>query len=150
MIYTELTKKALRLAYEAHTGQEDKAGIPYICHPLHLAEQMNDEISTCVALLHDVVEDTDWTFEALADLFPESVVGPLRLLTKGEEAHYFEYIRKLSHDPVARKVKLADLAHNSDLSRFAGCREFHPSTMETLLKRYSKAQKILREIEGDR
>ena len=64
MIYTELTKKALRLAYEAHTGQEDKAGIPYICHPLHLAEQMNDEISTCVALLHDVVEDTDWTLEA--------------------------------------------------------------------------------------
>ena len=58
MIYTALTNKALRLAYAAHHGQTDKCGQPYIFHPYHLAEQMPDEISACVALLHDVVEDT--------------------------------------------------------------------------------------------
>ena len=63
MIYTPLTNKALRLAYTAHHGQVDKSGVPYIFHPYHLAEQMTDEITTCVALLHDVVEDTDITFE---------------------------------------------------------------------------------------
>lgn len=59
MIYTELTNKALTIAYRAHHGQLDKSGIPYIFHPVHLAEQMKDEISVCVALLHDVLEDTD-------------------------------------------------------------------------------------------
>ena len=66
MIYTEWTKKAMKLAYKAHHGQVDKGGMPYVFHPFHLAEQMDDEISTVAALLHDVVEDTDWTLEALA------------------------------------------------------------------------------------
>lgn len=65
MIYTTLTNKALRLAYAAHHGQTDKSGQPYIFHPYHLAEQMTDEVSICVALLHDVVEDTDLTFADL-------------------------------------------------------------------------------------
>ena len=63
MIYTVLTNKAIQIAYEAHQGQVDKAGLPYIFHPFHLAEQMTDEISTCVALLHDVAEDTDVSLE---------------------------------------------------------------------------------------
>lgn len=58
MIYTALTNRAVRIAYEAHAGQADKCGTPYMFHPYHLAEQMPDEITTCVALLHDVVEDT--------------------------------------------------------------------------------------------
>ena len=61
MIYTELTVKAMKLAYAAHQGQTDKCGVPYVFHPLHLAEQMNDEYSVCAALLHDTVEDTDIT-----------------------------------------------------------------------------------------
>lgn len=79
MIYTPLTNKALRLAYTAHHGQVDKSGVPYIFHPYHLAEQMTDEITTCVALLHDVVEDTDITFEELAQEFPPAVIEALRL-----------------------------------------------------------------------
>ena len=67
MIYTEMTKKAMMIAFQAHKNQTDKSGMPYIYHPIHLAEQMIDEESTCVALLHDVVEDTDWTFEELAE-----------------------------------------------------------------------------------
>ncbi len=65
MIYTELTKKALRLCFEAHKDQLDKSGLPYVFHPFHLAEQMDAEETVCVALLHDVVEDTDYTLEDL-------------------------------------------------------------------------------------
>lgn len=66
MIYTPLTKKALKISFKAHKDQMDKSGMPYIYHPFHLAEQMNDEYSTCVALLHDVVEDTDISLDDLA------------------------------------------------------------------------------------
>ena len=81
MIYTPLTIKAMKFAYDAHHGQLDYNGIPYIFHPLHLAEQMEDEISCCVALLHDVVEDTAVTFEELEQEFPVEVVEVVRLLT---------------------------------------------------------------------
>ena len=74
MIYTPLTNKAQRIAYDAHQGQTDKSGQPYIFHPYHLAEQMTDEVSVCVALLHDVVEDTAVTFEELEREFPPEVV----------------------------------------------------------------------------
>ena len=73
MIYTELTIRAMNLAYTAHHGQFDKGGVPYIFHPIHLAEQMDDEISTCVALLHDTVEDTAVTLEQLAAEFEEDL-----------------------------------------------------------------------------
>lgn len=118
MIYSQLTKKAMKIAYEAHKNQTDKSGIPYIYHPIHLAEQMKDEQTTCVALLHDVVEDTDIK---LCDLrnegFPESVLEALRLMTHDKMVPYMDYVRKIKENPIARAVKLADLKHNSDLSR---------------------------------
>lgn len=76
MIYTTLTSKAMAIAYQAHHGQYDYNGIPYIFHPFHLAEQMDDEVSCCVALLHDIVEDTSVTLEFLQNEFPK----PLRML----------------------------------------------------------------------
>ena len=120
MIYTVLTNKALRIAYEAHQGQVDKAGLPYIFHPFHLAEQMTDEISTCVALLHDVAEDTDVSLDELAREFPPEVMASLRKLTHQPGVVYADYIIGLRDDQVARKVKMADIRHNSDMSRFAG------------------------------
>ena len=118
MIYTPLTKKALRLCFDAHKEQTDKTGVPYVFHPFHLAEQMTDEISTVCALLHDVVEDTEITLEDLSRMgFPAEVTDVLRLLTHDPAIPYFDYVRALSVNPIARKVKLADLAHNSDLSR---------------------------------
>ncbi len=118
MIYTALTKKALRLCFESHKDQTDKSGLPYVFHPFHLAEQMDDEISTCVALLHDVVEDTDVTFEDLAaEGYPEEALAALRLLTHDPEEPYFDYVKRIKSNPIATKVKLADLAHNSDLTR---------------------------------
>ena len=120
MIYTELTKKALSLCFEAHKEQTDKTGLPYVFHPFHLAEQMDDELSTVCALLHDVVEDTSYTFEDIRAMgFPEAVTDVLALLTHAEGIPYMEYVEKLSHNATAKKVKLADLRHNSDLSRLA-------------------------------
>lgn len=118
MIYTDLTKKALRISFEAHKNQTDKSGMPYVYHPFHLAEQMDDELSTCVALLHDVVEDTDITLDELRSRgFPNEVTEALSLMTHSDDVPYLDYVRAMKDNPIARKVKLADLAHNSDLTR---------------------------------
>lgn len=151
MIYTELTNKALRFAYNAHHGQLDYNGIPYIFHPLHLAEQMEDEISCCAALLHDVVEDTPVTLEELADEFPPEVVEVVRLLTHEEDVEssskdYFSYLLPIRAHPIARKVKLADIAHNSDQTRCVGSR-LSPEKLTYWKEKYAKAKAILLEQE---
>jgi len=118
MIYTPLTKKAINLIYEKHSGQFDKAGLPYVLHPIHVAESMDDETSTLVALLHDIVEDTDITVKDLIDLqFPLEVVETLKYLTYEDGVDYYKYIQNIGTNEIATKVKLADLKHNSDLSR---------------------------------
>ena len=121
MIYTDMTKKAMKLCFEAHKDQVDKSGLPYVFHPFHVAEQMEDEITTTVALLHDVVEDTDYTLEDLSGMgFPQKVTDALALLTHDPAVPYLEYVAKIKHNPAARAVKLADLKHNSDTARL-GC-----------------------------
>ena len=147
MIYTELTVKAMRLAYAAHHGQLDKAGAPYIFHPFHLAEQMDDEIACCAALLHDTVEDTAVTLEELRREFPPAVTDAVALLTHADGADYFDYVRALSVNPVARKVKLADLAHNSDISRMSPADAAREKTRRRLEK-YARARAILEAREG--
>lgn len=118
MIYTPNTKKAMKLCFEAHKDQTDKSGMPYVFHPFHLAEQMETEETTIVALLHDVVEDTDYTLEDLTDMgFGESVIEALSLLTHDDAVDYMDYVRAIKDNPIAMAVKLADLRHNSDLSR---------------------------------
>ena len=119
MVYTDLTRKAMDIAYKAHHGQVDKAGSPYVFHPFHLAEQMDNEIECVCALLHDVVEDTDVTFEDLEKEFPKEVMDVLRLLTHDKDVPYMDYVNKLLDNPVAKKVKIADVLHNSDESRLA-------------------------------
>ena len=118
MIYTELTKKAMKLCFTAHKDQTDKSGLPYVFHPFHLAEQMRDELTTVVALLHDVVEDTAYTFQDLREMgFPAAVLEALALLTHDNGTPYLDYVARLKSNPIARAVKLADLRHNSDLTR---------------------------------
>ena len=118
MIYTTATKKALRMCFEAHKEQEDKSGLPYVFHPFHLAEQMQDETTTIVALLHDVVEDTDYTLEDLKkEGFGDVVIDALALLTHDDAVPYMEYVAAIRNNPIATAVKLADLRHNSDLTR---------------------------------
>lgn len=118
MLYTDATKTALKICYEAHAGQVDKSGLPYVFHPFHLAEQMATEHETCVALLHDVMEDTPITADDLiAAGIPEAYVRTCLLLTHDPGMPYLDYVARLAHDPIARKVKMADLHHNSDLTR---------------------------------
>lgn len=119
MIYTKMTKAALKLCFEAHKEQEDKTGMPYVFHPFHLAEQMTDEVSCICALLHDVIEDTDCTLEDLRSLgFPEEVLEALALLTHDPATPYMDYVKEIAKNPIAKKVKMADLAHNSDITRW--------------------------------
>lgn len=120
MIYTDITKKAMRIAFDAHKDQTDKAGLPYIFHPIHIAEQMTDELSVCVALLHDVVEDTNLTFEDLVlQGIPTEVIESLKLLTHNNSVPYMDYVKAIkgSGNCSAIAVKLADLSHNADISR---------------------------------
>ena len=144
MIYTPLTGKAMKLAYKAHHGQFDYNGIPYIFHPIHLAEQMDDEISCCAALLHDVVEDTDITMEELSREFPPEVIDVVKLLTHDDATPYYDYIRAIKENPTARKIKLADIAHNSDQSRCVGS-DLPKEKLAFWKEKYAKATKILME-----
>lgn len=135
MIYTVETKKALCLCFEAHKEQVDKSGIPYVFHPFHLAEQMEDEVTTVVALLHDVVEDSHYTFEDLAQKgFSAEVIEALKLLTHDPAVPYMEYVEKIGKNPIAKKVKLADLRHNSDPSRMDEVTEASLMRREKYLK----------------
>ena len=144
MVYTELTNKAMKIAYTAHHGQVDYNGIPYIFHPIHLAESMDDEISCCAALLHDVVEDTAVTMEELAKEFPPQVLDVLKLLTHEKDVDYFDYVRAIKENPVAKKVKLADLAHNSDQTRCVGS-GLSEEKLAYWKQKYQKAVSILME-----
>ena len=142
MIYTELTKKALKLCFEAHKDQVDKSGLPYVHHPFHLAEQMETEDTTIVALLHDVVEDTDYTLDDIRAMgFPEQVIEALSYMTHDDSVPYMDYVAKIKENPIATTVKLADLRHNSDLTRLDVVDE---KALERVEK-YSRARKLLEE-----
>ncbi len=143
MIYTSLTNLAMRVAYKAHHGQVDKAGVPYVFHSYHLAEQMEDETTVCVALLHDVLEDGDVSLEELSSLFPERVITPLKLLTHEKGTDYFEYIRLLKGHPVAKEVKLADVSHNMAASRLANASDVSDEEQNRLRAKYKRALAIL-------
>ena len=126
MIYTELTNKALCIAYNAHHGQ------------------MDEEIACCCAILHDVVEDTQVTMEELAKIFPQEVIDVLKLLTHGEDVPYEQYVRAIKTNPIAVKVKLADIAHNSDRTRCIGS-DIPQSKLDAWDAKYAKAKSILLE-----
>lgn len=146
MIYTPMTKKAMRIAYDAHHGQLDKTGTPYIFHPFHVAETMTSEAAVIVALLHDVIEDTDITPEALAqEGFSEDILIALSLLTHNPAEEYMDYISRLSTCPLALEVKLGDLRHNSDTTRLDGL----DAQMEARQKKYAKAIHLLEAISDD-
>ena len=137
MIYTPLTKKALKLCFEAHKNQTDKTGMPYVFHPFHLAEQMKDEFTTICALLHDVVEDTDYTIKDLENMdFPRETIEALKLLTHDENVPYMDYVKEINKNLIAKEVKIADLMHNSDTSRLDFVDEW-------ALKREEKYKKAL-------
>lgn len=118
--YSPAVEKALRICFDAHKGQTDNSGLPYVFHPFHLAEQMETEYEICTALLHDVVEDSSYTIANLIEAgFNRKVTEAVALLTHDLSIPYMQYIRMIRNNKVARKVKLADLTHNSDPKRKA-------------------------------
>ncbi len=142
MIYTPKTKQALKLCFEAHKEQVDKSGIPYVFHPFHLAEQMQTEETTVVALLHDLVEDTPYTVEDLKGMgFDENITDAIALMTHADDVDYMDYVREIKKNPIAKAVKLADLKHNSDLTRLDVIDEKALSRRE----KYLKAMALLEE-----
>jgi (p)ppGpp synthase/HD superfamily hydrolase len=141
---------AIALALEAHRGQTDKGGAPYILHPLRMMLRVRSPTERMVAVLHDVVEDSDRTLEDLRRRgFPGSVVAAVDALTrrKGEGETYEAFVRRVARHPVARRVKIADLEDNLDLSRIAAPGDEDRARME----RYQRALALLREAveEGD-
>lgn len=135
MIYTPMTKIALKLCFEAHKDQIDKSGMPYVFHPFHLAEQMTDEETTIVALLHDVVEDTDYTIDNLREMgFGEKILEAIELMTHDDNIPYMDYVVQIKTNPIAKAVKLADLRHNSDITRLDTITNKDKSRVDKYLK----------------
>lgn len=136
MIDTEMTMKAFQIARMAHLTQTDKAGLPYILHPIAVAEKMgDDEKAITVAFLHDVVEDTPITLTDLKKAgFPDEVIQAIGLLTRKGDCTYMEYIGEIKKSQLATKVKLGDLYHHL---------EHKKAIPDSLIKRYQKAIKKL-------
>lgn len=133
--YNEQFQLALELAVKKHKGQTDKSGNPYILHPLHVMENVKSKDAKIVAILHDVIEDTDVDSEYLLEIgLSQHIVDAVVLLTRYDpKQDYQEYIKNLSSNKLAKEIKLADLMHNMDLKRL-------PSLTERDLDRNRKYQ----------
>ncbi len=111
-------EKALSIALEAHEGQVDKAGKPYILHPLRLMMSLEDEVEMIAALLHDVIEDSDVTNEDLKKAgIPDEAIEIIGYLTKQKNESYEDFIKRISTHKTASKVKLKDIEDNMNISR---------------------------------
>jgi (p)ppGpp synthase/HD superfamily hydrolase len=133
-------ERAAAIAKQAHADQVDKGGAPYITHPDRVAAAVDGEEAKMVALLHDVIEDSEWTLDQLRDEgFSEPVVNAVEALTHKDREDYFDAVRRAKANPLARVVKLADLADNSDRTRLGEITEQD----ERRLEKYARARDIL-------
>ena len=133
----DIFEKALLIAVTAHRGQVDKSGMPYILHPLTVASKLDTLELKVIGLLHDTIEDTDVTADYLVEMgIPRDLVDVVELLTKPKGEPYETYLRRVKENPMAKQVKLADLAHNTDESRIAGLNEARR-------KKYEMAKQIV-------
>ena len=131
---------AVSIAARAHTGQKDKAGAPYLLHPLRMMLRMETEAAMMAAVLHDVVEDTEWTLERLREAgFSEEVLEAVDCLTHREGESYEEFVERVRTNPIARQVKLADLEDNMNVRRI---NQLGPKELERMEK-YHRAWRVL-------
>lgn len=138
-----LLEQALEIALIAHKGQTDKGGKPYILHPLRLMHQFTDEAAQVTALLHDVVEDSDYTLEQLRQKgIPDNILAALDCLTHRPHENYDQYIQRILPNPLARKVKLADLQDNMRITRIA---QLKPKDLERLAKYHRIWRQLMEE-----
>jgi (p)ppGpp synthase/HD superfamily hydrolase len=133
-------EKAIEIAAREHAGQVDKAGAPYVFHPLRLMLAVKTPFERMAAVLHDVVEDTPMTISGLRDEgFPHEVLEAVEALTKKEKESRLDAASRASKNPIARVVKLADVTDNMDLSRIS-----HPSEKDfARLKEYKLVKELL-------
>ncbi len=138
-----MLEQAIDLAVQAHREQVDKYGQPYILHPLRVMFRLQGAVEQVVGVLHDVVEDSDFTFDDLRQMgYPEEVLAALDGVTRRTEESYEEFVTRSGQNPVSRRVKLADLEDNMDLRRLAG--ELTDKDFERL-RRYRRAWEQLHE-----
>jgi len=136
--------KAISIAAEAHEGQRDKAGAPYILHPLRVMMKMSTDAERIAAVLHDLVEDTDWSLELLRrEGFPAEILTALDCLTKHQGEEYAEFIKRVKPNPLAVKVKIADLEDNLDVSRLKNVTEADAKRID----KYKQAMLMLRKLD---
>lgn len=144
----DLIRKALDIAIKAHKGVVDKGGVDYVFHPITVALKCKTDDEKIVALLHDVVEDTPMTFDDLREEgFPEYIIEALDAITRRKPqeqkgAARWDYIKRCKANPIARAVKIADLEHNSDLSRITNPSE---KLKKRVLEEYPEEIKFLKE-----
>lgn len=135
-------EKALALALKAHAGQKDKAGQPYILHPLRVMLQMENTQTKIVALLHDVLEDSNITLQELKQAgFDPQILEAVDCLTRREQEDYFTYLERVAQNKLALSVKIADLKDNLDVTRL---KEITPADQQRLNK-YLKALTFLQD-----
>lgn len=133
-------ERAIQIATEAHKGQLDKAGRDYIGHPLRVMAMGKTEDEKIVGVLHDVIEDTDWTFEMLeAEGFSREVIEALRCVTKlAENENYDDFIERVKKNPLAVAVKINDLTDNMDIRRLPYLSDKDVKRLKKYLKAYKK------------
>ncbi|ADE39518.1 HD domain-containing protein [Candidatus Puniceispirillum marinum] len=136
-------ERAIQIAVEAHAGAKDRGGKAYILHPISVMMRCETDEEKIVAILHDVVEDTDWTFEALREEgFTETIIEALKTVTKhSEDEDYDEFVQRSLKNEIGRKVKIADLRENLDVTRIG---ELTDKDIERINK-YKRALKTLTE-----
>ena len=133
-------ERAIQIAVEAHRGQKDKAGAPYILHPLRVMMSFNSEKEMTVAVLHDVIEDSDWTAEQLRDEgFSKEIILAVECVTKRKGESYEDFVERSKRNPIARKVKIADLEDNMNIFRIGKLTEDDLKRLE----RYHRAWQML-------
>ena len=135
-------EKAIEIAVAAHKGQKDKSGAEYILHPLRVMERGKSEIEKICGVLHDVVEDSEWTFEMLKNEgFSDEVIAVLRCVTKeSEKEDYDVFINRIAQNPIAVEVKINDLLDNMDITRLKGLNEEDVQRLNKYLKAFWKLQ----------
>ena len=137
-----LLEKALQIATDAHLYQVDKAGVPYIFHPIRVSNRCSTDDERIVALLHDTIEDTEVTAEyLLMEGFPRNIVDAILSVTRNEDENYEDFIKRSRLNPIGRQVKLHDLEDNMDITRLNELREKDLYR----LNKYIKAYKYLKE-----
>lgn len=135
---------AIILAVDAHKGTQQLNGSPYILHPITLMVRFHTEAEQMVAVLHDVIEDTDVTLDDLRSAgYPAEVIAALNLVTRRDDETYEAFIERIKPNPLARRVKIADLEHNMDVRRLPTVR---PKDQERL-ERYRQAWFVLQAAE---